>query len=99
MGALLQSQIFFFTSSVGFIILGVMAGVFLYYLIITMQAFSRIILRIESDIENIGDTTREMIDDLRDSSIFRFIFGGRSRHKKQNEKVTKGRKKKVNIKS
>lgn len=86
METLLQSQIFFFISSIGFIFLAIMAGVFLYYLIIAMKAFSRIILKIESDIENIGDITKEMMQDLRDSSVFRFIFGqrkvGRSRSKK-----------------
>lgn len=74
---LLQSQIFFLISSIGFIILGVMAGVFLYYLIVTMKVFHRIITKIEGDISDLGDTSKEILDDLRDSPVYRFIFGSR----------------------
>jgi large-conductance mechanosensitive channel len=74
MNTLLQSQVFFFISSVGFIILGVFVAVFLFYLIRATNTFSRILEQIEDDIDNIGDTTKEMVEDIRDSAVFGFLF-------------------------
>ena len=36
--------------------------------------------KVEKDIDHIGDTTKEMIEDMKDSMIFRFIFK-KKRHK------------------
>ena len=73
MDALLQSQVFFFISSVGFIVLGIFVGVLLFYLIRISQTFSRIIDKAEQDINNIGDATKEIIEEVRDSSLFQFL--------------------------
>lgn len=82
MNALLQSQVFFFVSSVGFVILGVFVGVFLFYLIRATDTFSRILEKIEKDIDNIGDTTKEMVEDIRDSAVFGFLFRKRRKSRK-----------------
>ena len=74
MNPFLQSQIFFFISSLGFIVLGVLAGVVLYYLIRISRTFAHIIDKAEKDIDQIGDTTKEMLEEVRESSLFQFLF-------------------------
>ena len=78
----MQSQIFFFISSVGFVFLWVLVAIFLVYLIRATNTFSRIMNRIEKDIDEIGDTTKEMVEDMRDSMIFRFLFGKKRKTRK-----------------
>ena len=82
MDTIMQSEIFFFISSVGFVVLGLLVGILLFYLIRVSSTFSRIIDKAEEDINKIGDTTKEMLDDMRDSSVFNFLF----KHKKQRKK-------------
>lgn len=74
MNQLLQSQIFFFISSIGFIILGILAAILLFYLIRATNTFSRLVEKVEKDIDKIGDTTKEMVEDMKDSMLFRFLF-------------------------
>ena len=77
-----QSQIFFFISSIGFVFLWILVAIFLVYLIRATNTFSRIMNRIEKDIDEIGDTTKEMVEDMRDSMIFRFLFGKKRKTRK-----------------
>jgi uncharacterized protein YoxC len=78
----MQSQIFFFISSLGFIILGVLVAIILIYIMRALDLFSNILEKVEKDIDSMGDTTKEMLEDMRDSSVFRFLFGGKKRRKK-----------------
>ena len=73
MDSLLQSQVFFFVSSVGFVILGILVVMLLFYLIRISQSFSRIINKAEKDINSIGDTTKEILEEIRDNSLFQFL--------------------------
>ena len=82
MDAILQSQVFFFISSVGFIFLGLLVAIFLFYLIRAMSTFSRIMDRIEKDMNSISDSTKNLFEDLRNSVIFNFLFGKKKKHKK-----------------
>ena len=77
----MQSEIFFFISSIGFIILGVLAAITLVYILRAFRSFSNILERAERDISAIGDTTKEMLADMRDSSVFRLLFQGKRNHK------------------
>lgn len=83
MNALEQSQIFFFISSIGFVILGVLATALLVYVIRATNTFNRIMDKLEKDIEKIGDTTKEVIDDMRDSAVFNFLFRKKRRTRKE----------------
>jgi uncharacterized protein YoxC len=74
MESLLQLQVFFFISSVGFVILAILLAIFLFYLIRTTHTLSRIMGKVEKDIDNIGDTTKEILDDVRDSVVFNLLF-------------------------
>ena len=89
MDAILQSQIFFFISSIGFIVLGLLVVILLFYLIRISQTFSRIIDKAEEDINNIGDTTKEIIEELKESSLFQFLtrfFKSKKNRKNEHEK-------------
>jgi large-conductance mechanosensitive channel len=79
MNTLLQSQVFFFISSIGFVLLWILVAIFLFYLIRATNTFSRIMDRVEKDIDNIGDTTKEMLDDIRDSAVFNLLLGKKKR--------------------
>lgn len=82
MDTLLQTQAFFFISSIGFIFLWILLAIFLFYLIRAVKTFARILKRIEKDVDSIGDTTKEMLDDMRDSVIFNFLFRKKKKHHK-----------------
>jgi len=86
MTTLIQTQIFFFISSVGFIILGIILFIILVYILKVVISFSKILKIIEKDVESLGDTTKEMLEDMHDSNVFRFLFGHKKIHKKLNSK-------------
>jgi len=81
MDTLIESQVFFFISSIGFIILGILAVIVLIFVIQALRSFSRILKKAEKDIDSIGDTTKEMLADIQDSSVFRFMFRSKRKHK------------------
>lgn len=82
MNTIIQSQIFFFISSVGFVVLWILAAIFLFYLIRATNTFSRIMNKLEKNIDKIGDTTKEMVEDMRDSTVFNFLFRKKKKHRK-----------------
>jgi len=81
MTTLMQSEIFFFISSIGFIILGVSSAIILVYILRAFRSFSRILEKAEKDIDALGDMTKEMLEDIHGSSVFQFLF-----HKKRKQK-------------
>lgn len=70
----MHSDIFFFISSIGFVILGILAAILLVYLIRAVRSFVHISEKIEASVETIGDTTMELIEDLRENIFFKMIF-------------------------
>ncbi|MDR3519647.1 MAG: hypothetical protein P4L63_02045 [Candidatus Pacebacteria bacterium] len=82
MDTLLQSQVFFFISSVGFLVLWFLTAVLLIYLIRAAGAFSRIMEKFEKDINNIGDTTKELLSEMRENIFFKFLFGKKKKSRK-----------------
>jgi uncharacterized protein YoxC len=80
-----QSQVFFFISSIGFVTLWVFVGIFLFYLIRTTSTLSRIMEKVEENVDNVGDVTREMLEDMRDSMVFNFLFGKKKRKTKEKK--------------
>ena len=81
MNPLIESQLFFFISSVGFIILGLLAAIVLIETVFVVASFLRIMTKIEQNIDDIGDTTRELLEDFRDSMVFRLFFKSRNKKK------------------
>jgi hypothetical protein len=88
MNGLLASQVFFVISSVGFVVLWILAAILLFYLIRITHTFSSIMDKIENGIDTIGDTTKEILGDLRDSMLFNFFL----RKKRKNRKEEKNEK-------
>ena len=76
-----QTQVFFFISSVGFVFLWILVAIFLFYLIRVASTLSRITEKFERDINNIGDTTKELLSEMRDNAVFNFLFGKKKRKK------------------
>jgi large-conductance mechanosensitive channel len=76
-----QTQLFFFISSVGFVFLWILVAIFLFYLIRVASTLSRITEKFERDINNIGDTTKELLSEMRDNAVFNFLFGKKKRKK------------------
>lgn len=83
MDTLMQSQVFFFISSVGFVILWILSAIFLFYLIRATKTFSRILDEVGDDIESMGDTTKEMLEDIRESAVFGFLFRKKKKQRKE----------------
>ena len=69
------SDIFFIISSIGFVTVWILIAVFLVYLIRAMRSFSRIMKIFENDVNKINETAEDIISDIRESFIFKFIFG------------------------
>jgi len=70
---IIQSELFFFISSIGFIVFGVLATILLLKMIRIANTFQRIIRKAEKDIDSIGDTTKEIIEEIHDSPVFKFL--------------------------
>lgn len=80
-----EAQIFFVISSVGFVILWVFVAVLLFYLIRITKTFDRIIGKAEEDINKVGDVTREMFEDMRDSAVWGLLFRKKKKNRKEKE--------------
>jgi len=78
-----QADIFFLISSVGFVTLWILVAIFLVYLIRTMHSFSKIMKQIEKDIEKISETTKDMFLNMRESTVFNFLFGKKRKSRKE----------------
>ncbi len=85
MDTFFQMKTFFVISSVGFIILFILAAIFLFYLITTMYSLRRIIFKIEKGINKIEDTTKDLLEDMKDNVVYKFIFGKSRRRKKEDK--------------
>jgi len=82
MNTLSPAEIFFIISSVGFVLLWTFLAVLILYIIRAVRTFNRITDKLEKSIDDIGDTTKELIEDVQDSAVFRFLFKRKSnRHK------------------
>ena len=78
----MQTQVFFFISSVGFVVLWIFIAIFLFYLIRVTNTLSRILEKVEKDINDIGETTKEIIEEIKDNKIFNFLFGKKRKSRK-----------------
>lgn len=83
MDTITQSEIFFMISSVGFVVLWILIAIFLVYLIRITHTFSRIMEKVEEDIDQISDTTKDIFLDMQESTIFKFLFGKKRKSRKK----------------
>jgi hypothetical protein len=82
----MQSQVFFFISSVGFIVLFALIGWLVIKIITAMETFQRILDKVEAGVDKIGDTTKEVMEDLQDSTVYRVLVGKKKRERKSTKK-------------
>ncbi len=85
MNGIASSQVFFIVSSVGFVLLWIFVAVLLFYLIRISQSFKRIMDMIEDNVNKVGDSTKEMLEDLRDNKLFN-LFVKKKRKTRKEEK-------------
>jgi hypothetical protein len=83
MNGIVWSQVFFIISSVGFVLLWIFVAIFVFYLIRISRSFSRIMDMIEDNVNKVGDTTKEMLEDLRSNKLFSFFVKKRKKSKKE----------------
>lgn len=79
---LVNSEIFFFISSIGFIVLALLLAVLLIMIMRVITSFSRILDKAESSIDSIGDATIDIIEEVREHPFFRILFGGKKKQKR-----------------
>lgn len=77
-----QMHIFFLISSLGFIVLFILVAVLLLYVIRSVNTAKRILEKVEQNIDHIGDTAKDMLEDLRENIIFKFLFGRKKKRRK-----------------
>jgi uncharacterized membrane protein len=82
----MQSEIFFFIASIGFVIVGVIGIILIVYCIRMVRSLLKITEKIESSLDDIGDVTMDLIDDLRNNPFFRMIFRTRRTPHTQSRK-------------
>lgn len=75
MTSLIHADIFFFISSIGFIIIFILAIVAAGYFISLLRKINRLTKTLEREAEKIGANAEDIIDDIRSSMVFRFLFG------------------------
>jgi hypothetical protein len=79
---LIQSEIFFFISSVSFIILTILLGVAVIYIISILQDFKSISRKIKNGADYAGDHMEELAKNIEESSFYKFIFGKKRKSRK-----------------
>lgn len=83
MQTIMQSEIFFFISSVGFIILFGLIATALFYAVRAFRTWDRILNKFENNVGTMSDTAKDMLEDVRDSSVFRFLTGLKRRKERK----------------
>lgn len=75
----MHADVFFFISAVGFVILFVLWALLAVYLMRATRAFHRLVRKAHRDADEIGGKAKDMLDDVKESSIFHLFF----KHKKK----------------
>ncbi len=78
----MQADIFFFISSVGFILIGGLAIIILIRIIRILGAINRISDMIERNAGIIGDEAKEVLLDVRQSRVYTMLFGRKTGRRK-----------------
>ena len=85
----MQSEIFFFISSIGFIILFGMFFAILFYVLKAIKSFSSMLEKMEKSVDFIGEEAKklfeEMLEEMRDNVFFKFFFGRKKKRKKKEQ--------------
>ena len=74
---LLHADIFFFVATIGFSLITICIFICLIYMIGIFRNVKRLTEKIESGMSAVELETREMVEDLRDSTAFKMLFGSK----------------------
>ena len=83
MNNLLHADIFFFVSTIGFIVCFILFIILVVYLIQIARSVSAIAKKVERDVDTIGDTAKEFVLDLQNNSLFSLFFRKRKKYTKR----------------
>lgn len=83
MDTLVHANIFFYISSIGFIVIFIIFTIIGIYLISIISNIHRVVKRIRRDIETIGDTAKELVEELYDNSFFSLFFRKKKKYNKK----------------
>jgi large-conductance mechanosensitive channel len=79
MNSLAYSEIFFLVSTIGFVIVAAIIFVLIAHLIKAVRTFNSLAEKLDNEIDNLGDTAQVLVDDIRDSFIYKMIFSPKRR--------------------
>jgi len=79
MNTLANSEIFFFISSIGFVVLFGFVSILIFYLVKATRSFTHLMEKIGDNVDTVGDAGRDLIDDMRNSTAFRLLFKPRKK--------------------
>ena len=77
-----QSSIFFFISSIGFVLLWILIAICLYYSIKILRHIKKLIDLLEKNIDSLNEDAKDLIFDIQESVLFRLCFPKKRRRNK-----------------
>lgn len=89
MNTLIHADIFFFITSVALVILTILIIIALIYLIQILKNFKDISLTVRNGVDNASSHIEELISNILENRLFRFIFGKKKTVHKQHKKSEK----------
>lgn len=75
MNTLIHADVFFFISSIGFIVLCGLLIVALIYVVGILKSVKHISRKLEDDVDDLSAEAKEFFGDIRQSMVYRMIFG------------------------
>lgn len=78
---LLQSEIFFFISSISFIILSILLAVAVINIISILRDFKSVSRKIKNGADYAGDHVEELAKNLEETTLYKIIFGKKRKTK------------------
>ncbi len=86
METVLKADIFFFISSIGFIVLFLLLAIALVYLIKTFRQIRSLVEKINANVDSVSTQVHEFIEGMEEGFFYRLFFRKRKRKKGGQEK-------------
>ncbi len=86
MDTLIHADIFFFITSIAVVVLTILFVIALIYFIQILVNFRDISKILKSGVNNASEKVEELLENLADNPVFRFIFGAKARKRKSSKK-------------
>ncbi len=82
MESIIKSDIFFFITSISVVVLTVFLGIIGFYIVRIVRNFSHISETLKNSVDDADSEVREMVEHVKESAVFNFIFGKKKKHTK-----------------